>query len=207
MPAARAGAGLHANPFWCIRTGRLVLHPVAGDDLPELVALKADPRAFGLLLGGVRDPVRTDRRTRRRHRLLGPPRRRHVGGARGAEPRPCRAGRHHAAAPTGAAWRCASRSTRAGGRRGYASEAAAAALRFALGKARLARVVAVAREDNAASRELLAAIGMTLHETFVQRGWRMFLYECRAEPPDATAGPALTTAPALTAAPDGRAAG
>jgi RimJ/RimL family protein N-acetyltransferase len=61
--------------------------------------------------------------------------------------------------------------------RGYAAEASSAALRFAHEKGRLQRVVAVARETNAASRELLAAIGMVLRESFMQHDWRMFLYE------------------------------
>jgi RimJ/RimL family protein N-acetyltransferase len=44
--------------------------------------------------------------------------------------------------------------------RGLAREAATAALRFAHERAGLPRVIAVAREDNIASRNLLGAIGM-----------------------------------------------
>ena len=47
------------NPVWQVRTGRLDLRPVAGSDLPDLLALKADPRVFALMLGGVRDALRT----------------------------------------------------------------------------------------------------------------------------------------------------
>ena len=61
--------------------------------------------------------------------------------------------------------------------RGYASEAASAALRFAHERAKLERVVAVARATNMASREVLGAIGMRRCEEFHQHGHRMLLYE------------------------------
>ena len=178
LPPARRAAPV-GNPHWCVRTGRLVLSPVALADLPELSALKADPRAFGLLLGGVRDPLRTARELAADVAFWG---RHGVGmwavrdlragalvGTTGIMGRPD--GR-------GMALRFALDPKFRG--RGYASEAASAALRFAHERGRLARVVAVARENNAASRELLAAIGMTLHETFLQQGWRMYLYESLA---------------------------
>jgi RimJ/RimL family protein N-acetyltransferase len=47
------------NPTWILRTARLVLTPVGGADLPDLRALSSDPRVFAVMLGGVRDPVRT----------------------------------------------------------------------------------------------------------------------------------------------------
>ena len=47
------------NPFWIVRTGRLVMRPVSGADLPALQALKADPRVFAVMLGGVRSRCRT----------------------------------------------------------------------------------------------------------------------------------------------------
>ena len=40
-----------------LRTGRLVLSPVAWGDLQDLLRLKADPRVFGQMLGGVRGPA------------------------------------------------------------------------------------------------------------------------------------------------------
>ena len=43
------------NQFWCVQSGRLDLRPVAVADLPDLVAIKSDPRSFALLLGGVRN--------------------------------------------------------------------------------------------------------------------------------------------------------
>src|SRR4051794_4925949 len=42
------------NPNWILRTGRLVLTPVGGADLADLRAIKADPRIFAIMLGGVR---------------------------------------------------------------------------------------------------------------------------------------------------------
>ena len=37
------------NPAWVIHTGRLVLSPVNGSDLPDLRAIKADPSvAWGI---------------------------------------------------------------------------------------------------------------------------------------------------------------
>ena len=42
------------NPAWTLRTARLTLTPVNGIDLPDLQAIKADPRVFAIMLGGVR---------------------------------------------------------------------------------------------------------------------------------------------------------
>ena len=174
------------NPTWCMRTGRLDLRPVCFEDLDGLVALKADPLAFGLLLGGVRDRQRTAQdlavdiafwgrygvgmwsiRERGRPTLIG---------MTGIMQRPD--GR-------GMALRFALQPHARG--RGYASEASSAALRYAHEHGRLARVIAVARETNTASRELLAAIGMTLRETFIQHGWRMWLFESVSPGPDTAA--------------------
>src|SRR5471030_2587860 len=47
------------NPFQTLRTGRLILTPVGGGDLPDLRAIKADPRVFAIMLGGVRNAVET----------------------------------------------------------------------------------------------------------------------------------------------------
>ena len=47
------------NPLWVLRTGRLVLTPVGGADLADLRAIKADPRVFAIMLGGVRSPQQT----------------------------------------------------------------------------------------------------------------------------------------------------
>jgi RimJ/RimL family protein N-acetyltransferase len=61
--------------------------------------------------------------------------------------------------------------------RGLAREAATAALRFAHERAGLPRVIAVAREDNIASRNLLGAIGMRECEIFERDGRIMLVYE------------------------------
>ena len=47
------------NPNWILRTARLVLTPVGGGDLADLRAIKADPRVFAIMLGGVRTPEQT----------------------------------------------------------------------------------------------------------------------------------------------------
>ena len=47
------------NPHWILRTGRLTMTPVGGADLPELRTLKADPRVFAIMLGGVRSAEET----------------------------------------------------------------------------------------------------------------------------------------------------
>ena len=60
---------------------------------------------------------------------------------------------------------------------GYASEAAGAALRFAHERAELGRVVAVAREDNIASRQVLGAIGMIEGGAFYRDGVTLLLHE------------------------------
>ena len=45
------------NPTWILRTGRLLLTPVGGADLPDLRAIKSDPLVFAVMLGGVRSPA------------------------------------------------------------------------------------------------------------------------------------------------------
>ena len=61
--------------------------------------------------------------------------------------------------------------------RGFAREAASAALRFGHDQGKLRRIVAVARETNVASRTVLGGIGMREAEGFEQGGHRMILYE------------------------------
>lgn len=162
------------NPTWILRTGRLVLAPVNGGDLPELQAIKADPRVFAIMLGGVRSPRQTAEELAEDVRAWGRngfgiwsirEGRRFVG-VTGLEARPD--GR-------GVALRFALWPEAQG--RGLAREAAAAALRFGHDAARLTRIVAVARETNVASRTVLGGIGMTERATFIQGGFRMVLYE------------------------------
>jgi len=162
------------NPLWVLRTARLVLTPVGGSDLAELCALKADPRVFAIMLGGVRAPWQTAVELaedvvewgadgfgtwaiREDGRFLG---------ITGLERRPD--GR-------GIALRFALCPEAQG--RGLAREAAGAALRFGHQQAGLRRIIAVAREHNFASRTVLGGIGMTECDCFTQANYRMVVYE------------------------------
>jgi RimJ/RimL family protein N-acetyltransferase len=179
------------NPLWIMRTGRLVLAPVGGVDLPDLCALKADPRVFAVMLGGVRTPVQSAEelaedvigwgangfgmwsvRQIADNRFVG---------ITGLEPRPD--GR-------GVALRFALEPAAHG--RGLAREAASAALRFGHQRACLPRIIAIAREHNVASRTVLAGIGMTECGSFMQQDYRMLVYESIAGgdaiPPGTPAG-------------------
>ncbi len=170
------------NPFWVIHTGRLVLTPVSGADLADLLALKSDPRVFAIMLGGVRSRVQVSEELARdmiawsakgygiwtiREADTG-----RFAGITGLEDRPDGRG----VAIRFALW------PEAQGH-GYAREAAGAALRFGHERAGLKRIVAVARESNFASRTVLGGIGMTQCDSFVRDGHRMLLYEsCVANP-------------------------
>ena len=164
------------NPLWILRTARLVLTPVGGADLADLVAIKADPRVFAIMLGGVRLPWQTAEELaddiahwgangfgtwsiREAGRFLG---------VTGLERRPD--GR-------GIALRFALSPEAQG--RGLAREAASAALRFGHQQAGLPRIIAVARENNLGSRIVLGGIGMVECDSFLQSGYRMVVYESR----------------------------
>lgn len=162
-----------SNPAWVIRTARLDLTPVESNDLPDLRALKGDPRVYAIMLGGVRTPVQAAEELARdiafwaahgcgiwAARMAGT-----FVGITGFMLRPD--GR-------GIALRFALWPEAQG--QGLAREAAAAALRFGHDRAGLTRIVAVARETNFASRTVLGSIGMVHTETFLQDGLRMFLY-------------------------------
>ncbi len=164
------------NPTWDLLTGRLSLRPVAACDLEDLIALKADPRVFAVMLGGVRSAEETARELAEEIAFWGEHgvgmwcvRQRHNAqflGITGFMQRPD---------GLGIALRFALRVEAQG--RGFASEAAAAALRFAHEHAGLPHVVAVAREDNFASRQVLGAIGMHLIARFERDGTPMLVYE------------------------------
>jgi RimJ/RimL family protein N-acetyltransferase len=175
------------NPAWVVHTGRLVLSPVTGSDLPDLRAIKADPGVFAVMLGGVRtyaqaaedlaqDVIAWGRygfgwwaiRETNSGRFVG---------MTGLEHRPD--GR-------GVALRFALWPEAQG--RGLAREAAFAALRFGHDKARLPRIIAVARASNFGSRTILGGIGMREADRFEQRGYAMILYES-INPPGRTATP------------------
>jgi RimJ/RimL family protein N-acetyltransferase len=159
-----------------ILTGRLVLSRIGAADLPELIVLKADPRVFAQMLGGVRSAQQTVAELAQELAFWGE----HGVGlwtARAAEGGALLgiSGLHARPDGRGLALRFAFRPEARG--RGLAAEAAGAALRFAHDHAGLARVVAVAREENFASRQVLGAIGMVPCERFVQHGSAMLLYE------------------------------
>lgn len=162
-----------------IQTGRLDLRPVSGADLADLQALKADPRAFALMLGGVRHPTQTAEELAEdigfwaRHGVgIWTLRLRADGRFAGI------AGIMRRDDGLGMALRFALWPELRG--QGLAREAAGAALRFAHDRAGLPRVVAVARADNFASRTVLGSIGMRPCGGFTRDGEAMLIYESLA---------------------------
>jgi RimJ/RimL family protein N-acetyltransferase len=171
------------NPAFVLRTSRAVMRPVGPADLSDLRALKADPRVFAMMLGGVRSAVRAAEELADDLAFWAA----HGVGmwsvrdaAPGAPPEPLPgsflgiAGLMPRSDGLGLALRFAFWPEVRG--RGLAREAAAAALRFAHERAGIARVVAVAREDNFASRTVLGAIGMRLDGAFTRDGYRLLIY-------------------------------
>ncbi len=159
-----------------ICTGRLILTPVGGADLPDLRAIKSDPQVFALMLGGVRNAAETAEDLARdviawgQHGFgmwaIRETINRRFAGITGLDYRPD--GR-------GIALRFALWPEAQG--RGLAREGAYAALRFGHENAGLRRIIAVARESNFGSRMVLGGIGMHEAGSFEQRGYRMILYE------------------------------
>ncbi len=160
---------------WTIRTGRLVLTPVAWGDLPDLVSLKGDPGVYGQMLGGVVPPARvvdelaSDTLAWARLGVGMWIAREPGGGAIGLT------GIQDRADGRGKALRFAFRPAARG--RGLAREAAGAALRFGHDRAGLNRIIAVAKEDNFASRTVLGSIGMRPCDVFVRDGVRLMVFE------------------------------
>ena len=169
------------SPSWTIRTARLVLNPVGWTDLPDLQALKADPRVFAVMLGGVRSPVRAAEELAEDIAFwaangcgIWAVRDAGTGAFQGIT------GFMHRPDGRGIALRFAFWPHARG--RGLAREAAGAALQFGHERAGLVRIVAVARESNIASRTVLGGIGMAGCETFFQEGHQMVLYESTRPP-------------------------
>jgi RimJ/RimL family protein N-acetyltransferase len=162
------------NENWTVRTPRLVLRPVCYEDLVDLCAIKADSRVFAIMLGGVRTTAQTmddladDIRFWGAHGV-GMWSVREAGRFEGVT------GMMHRSDGRGMSIRFAFWPDGRG--RGLAREAANAALRFGHENAGLARIVAVAREGNIASRTLLGAIGMRQCEEFQRQGHSMVVYE------------------------------
>ncbi len=164
------------NQAWIVRTGRLIMRPVGFADLPDLVALKSDPMVFAVMLGGVRTAQRTAEELAEDVMFWG---------ANGVGMWAVRdaasevflgyVGLHGRPDGRGIALRFAFVMTAQG--RGYASEAAGAALRFAHERAGVGRVIAVARETNIGSRQVLGGIGMTECESYERDGYRVLVYE------------------------------
>ncbi|AAW60529.1 GNAT family N-acetyltransferase [Gluconobacter oxydans] len=160
-----------------IRTARLVLTPVNWPDLEDMVALKGNAGAFARMLGGIRNRTTTEQEMAEDVSFWA---RRGVGifairengrfvGITGVHERPD--GR-------GLGLRFALFPWAAG--RGIAREAAAAALRYVLDCGEK-RIVAVAREDNLASRTVLGSLGLHHTQTFDRNGDTMLLYEITAD--------------------------
>jgi RimJ/RimL family protein N-acetyltransferase len=166
--------GLHGAPR-TLNTARLSLLPPGPEQLPDLIRLKADEAVFGPMLHGVRTPARTKEELeddiefwlvrgygtwsvfeRETGAFLG---------LCGLMERPDGRG----VALRFALWpECRGK--------GYAREAAAAALAFGH-RAGLKRIIAVARETNLSSRGVLTDIGMRECGTFHHQGHRMLMFE------------------------------
>jgi RimJ/RimL family protein N-acetyltransferase len=160
-----------------ITTDRLMLIPPGRENLPDLVRLKADERVFGWMLHGVRSEARTREELEDDidfwevrgygtwcvfERATGD-----FLGICGLMERPDGRG----VALRYALWpECRGR--------GYAREAARAALAFGHG-AGLARIIAVAREENEASRAVMTDIGMSPAGDYRYQGSRMLVFESR----------------------------
>jgi len=167
-------SALHSAPR-TLTTARLSLLPPGREHLPDLIRLKADERVFGFMLHGTRSPERTKEELEDDmefwlvrgygtwsvfERATG-----EFLGIAGLMERPDGRG----VALRFALWpECRGK--------GYAREAAAAALEFGH-RAGLSRIIAVARESNLASRGVLADIGMREAGEFRHQGHRMVLFE------------------------------
>ncbi len=161
---------------WRLATARLTMAPVAPQDLRELTALKADPRAFAQMLGGVRSARETAEelaqditswgahgfgfwtvRSRESKKFLG------------------MTGLMHRPDGRGIALRFAFWPEARG--LGLASEAAGAALFYGHETVKLTNIIAVAREDNFASRMVLGAVGMAESDRFIRDGITLIVYK------------------------------
>jgi len=163
-----------------ITTARLSLRPVGKEHLPDLIALKGDQVAFGLMLHGTRSPERTREELeddlefwlvrgygtwsvfeRERGDFLG---------IVGLMERPD--GR-------GVALRYALWPACRG--KGFAREAARAALEFGHRRG-VARIIAVAKAENSASVMVMFDIGMRICGDFRQHGHTMLMFESTRPP-------------------------
>lgn len=160
---------------WVVTTARLRMTPVGHWDLPDLVRLKGDARSYALMLGGVRGPVQVAEELAHDIQDWG----RHGYGMWAVR---ALRGKFlgitalmHRPDGRGVALRFAFLPEVRG--LGLASEAAGAALNYGHGVAGLERIVAVAREDNFASRAVLGSIGMSHSSEFVRDENLMYIYQ------------------------------
>jgi len=149
---------------------------VSSVDLSDLRALKSDPEVFAIMLGGVRTVAQVTEELAEDVAFWGA----HGVGMWAVRELGCEAflgyvGLHERPDGRGMALRFALVASSQG--RGYASEAAGAALRFAHERAGLMRVIAVARESNVASRMVLGGIGMVECDAYLRDGYRVIVYE------------------------------
>ncbi len=160
---------------WAVTTARLRMTPVGHWDLPDLVRLKGDPRAYALMLGGVRGAV--DAAAELAHDIQD-------WGRHGYGMWAVRAQRGkflgitalmHRPDGRGVALRFAFLPEVRG--LGLASEAAGAALNYGHNNAGLERIIAIARQDNFASRAVLGGIGMSHAGEFMRDGNLMYVYQ------------------------------
>lgn len=161
---------------WRLATARLILTPVAPADLRDISALKADPRAFAQMLGGVRSRQQSAEELAQDIRFWGE----NGYGMWSARARAGNAfmgiaGLMHRQDGRGVALQFALWPQARGV--GLASEAASAALVYAHEMAGLKTVIAVAREDNFASRMVIGAIGMTELDRFTRDGVERLVYQ------------------------------
>ncbi len=162
-------------PSWTIHTGRLILTPVGWQDMGELCALKADPRVYAMMLGGVRTSVQVaaelaeDNQFWARHGA-GMWTVRTLDGAMAGL-----TGVHERVDGRGIALRFAFRPEIQG--KGMGREAAGAALQFAHDRAHIPRIVAVCRDTHVGSRTVLGSIGMRECDEFMRDGNRMLMFE------------------------------
>jgi RimJ/RimL family protein N-acetyltransferase len=161
---------------WRLATARLILTPVGPADLRDISSLKADPRAFAPMLGGVRSKLRSAEELAADIQFWGA----HGFGmwavrARAGNAFMGIAGLLDREDGRGIALRFALWPQARG--IGLASEAAGAALVYAHETAGLAKVIAIAREDNYASRMVIGAIGMTEVDRFMRDGALRLVYQ------------------------------
>ena len=167
---------MRISSAWVVDTVRLRLTPPGYQDLADLIRLKSDPRAYALMLGGVRTAAQTTAELAQDIQDWG------QYGFGLWTVRGIRDGKFlgitalmHRPDNLGVALRFAFLPEARGA--GLAREAAAAALSYAHNVAHLPKVIAVAREDNFASRQVLSSIGMSVVDRFLRDGDLMLIYQ------------------------------